>query len=159
MKISTHTGDNGLTDIKYQRIHKSSSCIELLGLIDECMALIILFTSQFSEYEAPMKQHVQLFSSCSAFISRYIEDDTWAKEALHKIESEIETMERKLTHFEFIFPFHHKQAAELNLIRTKIRIIEHHLWKEKNVPEPILCLINRLSDWYYLKEIELIKQK
>lgn len=158
MKISTHTGDQGFTDIKNQRIHKSSDCIELLGLIDECMALIILSNTHFNEYEQMMKEHVQLLSSLSALISQYINDDAWAKETLLKIETEIELMEHNLTHFEFIYPFHHEQAAELNLIRTKIRIIEHHLWKTNTIPESILCLINRLSDWYYLKEIELTKK-
>ena len=122
-----------------------------------CMAEMILCASRYPILKNDLEKHVKLLSLFTSIISGYASTDDFKEEYQTVLEKEIELMEHSINHFKFIHPFDNEEAAHLNLIRTHIRKCEHQLWKQKNTySSAMYSYINRLSDWYYLKSIEVI---
>ncbi len=154
MKVATKRGDTGHTDIFSKRIKKCDEVIEVLGQIDECIALIVAYQANYND--SRIHHLIEHFSCIAAIISGYIKDDQFQLDWIRTMEQEVLQMEEKNGDFKFVYPIHHPQSASLNVLRTHIRKLERTCWKlneSQTVSSDILSYINRSSDFIFLLSI------
>lgn len=153
MKVATKLGDTGMTDLLNQRVSKADIRIQCLAQLDHCMAAIILYIAQTPQESERMKPQVERLSLISAIVSGYVEETQWDQAVNHQLDEDVAQMEKQWDQFNFVYPFNHFNAAQLNQLRTEVRLVESKL-VELNQIHPIsssiLSYINRLSDWFYL---------
>lgn len=157
MGVYTKTGDKGTTGLLTgERIDKDSVRVEAYGSVDEINSVLGLaraFCDKtdvceeiFSLQKLLMLVMAELASSGAG---QYITVDH-----VGKLEKTIDIFESKLpelTHF--IVPGGKKGGAFLDVARTVTRRAERQVWrlrKNESVSEPLVILLNRLSDFCFV---------
>lgn len=161
--IYTGTGDNGTTSlIGGERVAKDNQRVQAYGTIDELNAHLGLLAVALDDEQAKLFiehiEHNMLTIGCSLAggDDRYTlteEDITALQQAIDDLEASLPTMH------EFIIPGGTEAAARANLCRTVCRRAEREivsLQRECEVPHNILVYINRLSDYLFLLQRQLI---
>lgn len=151
MKVTTKKGDQGMTDIANQRVEKGSSIICFVGELDRCMAQMIECAAVYPELKEELKVLVDDLSKIAATVTGY---SCFDKERIETLELKCLELNQKECCFSFDYPFDNPLAAKLNLIRAEVRSCERMFWKMENESfQEIGVYLNRLSDWFYLKQI------
>ena len=161
--IYTGTGDSGTTSlIGGKRVAKDNIRVQAYGTIDELNAhlglLVVSLNNDQTKQFIEQVEHNMLTIGCNLAggEERYTlteEDITTLQEAIDKLEASLPAMH------EFIIPGGTEAAARANLCRTVCRRAEREivsLQRECEVPQNILVYINRLSDYLFLLQRQLI---
>lgn len=149
MTVTTKRGDGGTTDIKDERVAKSSSIIEFLGTIDETIAQLV-YAGSLGKKEL-LEQPVEHLSALAAFTAGYREE--FPQSYLQYLDDFISANE---VDFGFSYPFESTAKASINCARTAVRKLERravNYQKELNLPEVTIQYLNRLSDYLYILQI------
>lgn len=153
MQITTKLGDLGMTDVADKRVKKGSLIICFLGELDGCMAQMVECGALYPELKEELKGFVEDWSQMAAFVSGYA-----CFNSKRQIELDLKVMEleKSHSHFSFNYPFDNAAASRLNLIRTEVRRCERLFWQMENKEWLELgAYLNRLSDWFYLKQVSI----
>jgi len=134
-KVVTRRGDEGMTDVKGERISKTSPRIKLLAQLDEVNSLIGVYDTR------PDLQ--KLIYVMSGRIAGYGGDLTTA---ILELEVEIWDLHSEDIQSRFIRP-----KSPLHLIRTAIRKAEIGAWEAGE--GAIGKILNRLSDLYFIRAV------
>ena len=161
--IYTGTGDSGTTSlIGGKRVAKDNIRVQAYGTIDELNAhlglLVVSLNDDQTKQFIEQVEHNMLTIGCNLAggEERYTlteEDITTLQETIDKLEASLPAMH------EFIIPGGTEAAARANLCRTVCRRAEREivgLQKECEVPQNILVYINRLSDYLFLLQRQLL---
>lgn len=157
----THLGDDGYTSFGSSRVWKGGLEIELLGSIDELIAVLGVAKCYLPKEMSDMVTELQklLMKLCTALISR---DFGWVTESIKVIESQIEDLWRSMSlNFEFDVPGPPKANAYLHLSRAICRRVERCAWRcvaEGILPREAAVLLNRVSDLLYSMAIAVRKR-
>ena len=151
MKITTKTGDQGLTDLSGRRVSKASDIMDLMGALDEVSADCICLASTYPQYRADMEQIVSDLSHCCAVIGGYTPAlDSQSTERLQNRITELTEGKE----FRFHYPFDDPCAAMFNKIRTVVRRAERCYWKvDSKIDRETGHYLNRLSDYFFACQI------
>ena len=161
--IYTGTGDDGTTSlIGGERVAKNHKRVQAYGTIDELNAHLGLLSVALDDKQTreliEQIEHRMLTVGCSLAggDNRY----TLAEEDITALQRAIDDLETALPAMhEFIIPGGTEAAARANLCRTVCRRAEREivgLQKECEVPQNILVYINRLSDYLFLLQRQLL---
>ena len=159
MKTATKQGDTGMTDIKGKRMLKADPLLEAIGTTDECMAEMVLLAAQFPEDKKELETVVEYLSALCATLAGYGDRALFPAQFLAHIEAAIETLEQTLPPFQFTYPYSNIKAAQWNRLRTKVRQMERRIWavhQKTDLSKENMAVLNRISDWCYLKSIEIL---
>ena len=161
--IYTGTGDDGTTSlIGGERVSKDHQRVQAYGTIDELNAhlgmLAVALDDEQTRLFIEQIEHNMLTIGCSLAggKNRYAltEDDiSTLQRAIDKLEAELPAMH------EFIIPGGTEVAARANLCRTICRRAEReivNLQREYEVSQNILVYINRLSDYLFMLQRQLL---
>lgn len=162
--IYTGTGDNGTTSlIGGSRVAKNHLRVQAYGTIDELNALLGLLsvtlndeqTKQFIEHI----EHNMLTIGCNLADEKK-EKNSLPEEEIGILQKAIDELEESLpTMHEFIIPGGTEAAARANLCRTVCRRAEREivsLQRECEVEQNVMVYINRLSDYLFLLQRQLL---
>jgi cob(I)alamin adenosyltransferase len=141
--ITTKTGDQGQTTCGNRRVDKDDFLVEVIGNIDELQAILELIGAD--------EKVVDNLGGIMGKLGNGVECE------IEKMEKEIE--ENNLNLSEFV-KFKNKKALEFNWARTICRRVERKvvaLNKKQKIDKNILVYFNRLSDYLFVKAIELDK--
>ncbi len=147
--ITTKKGDTGFTDLSGIRVKKNDDIIELLGIIDSCIAQIVI-SYNFSKDEE-FKLIIDELSLLAGIFSGYVSISSFNKNAIARIE-QYEVMTLK----EFSYPFDDPIKAQHNLVRTYVRSIERQFYRcfeTIDGYQDIAVYLNRLSDFMFMKSL------
>ncbi len=166
MKITTKTGDKGLTGLfGGRRVSKGSLYMDALGGLDELQSMIgwarccisdsksinILKRAQDDIYR--IMGIIGFEMKCPKTIENIKEKD------VEFLEEEIEARQRVVQNLsEFIRPGENEASARLHVVSSICRRAERKLvalGKETSIPESLLKYLNRLSDLLFLLEREI----
>ena len=161
--IYTGTGDNGTTSlIGGERVAKDDIRVQAYGTIDELNAHLGLLNIALDDEQTKLFlehiEHKMLNIGCclAGGDDRYSlteEDITALQRAIDNLEATLPTMH------EFIIPGGTEAVARANLCRTVCRRAEReivNLQREYEVPQNILVYINRLSDFLFMLQRQLL---
>ena len=161
--IYTGTGDCGTTSLIGGKIvAKDNIRVQAYGTIDELNAhlglLVVSLNDDQTKQFIEQVEHNMLTIGCNLAggEERYTlteEDITTLQEAIDKLEASLPAMH------EFIIPGGTEAAARANLCRTVCRRAEREivsLQRECKVEHNILVYINRLSDYLFLLQRQLL---
>lgn len=162
--IYTGTGDTGTTSlIGGTRVPKDHARVEAYGTIDELNAQLGLLVAALSNKESiAFIEHTE---SDLLSIGSYLATEDNAAcpihcDAIKRIESAIDHLEATLTPMHrFILPASNEAAARANLCRTVCRRAERAivtLDRESTVAPSVLIYVNRLSDYLFLLQRQLL---
>lgn len=163
-KIYTGTGDDGTTSlVGGTRVPKDHIRVEAYGTIDELNAQLGLLAVQLEDnaYIVDIMNNL-LTIGCSLA--------TEGKTAYTLTQTEIETLENIIDKLEaslppmrhFILPGGNEAAARANICRTVCRRAERaivSLCREAEIDPVITTYINRLSDYLFLLQRQLLAGK
>lgn len=165
--IYTGTGDDGTTSlIGGTRVSKDHPRVEAYGTIDELNAHLGLLhaaiddgqTKSFIEHI----EHNMLAIGC-CLANEQESEYAPGKEEIDTIQSEIDALEASLPPMHsFIIPNGTEAAARANLSRTVCRRAERELVslrRECHIDENIMVYMNRLSDYLFLLQRQLLDGK
>lgn len=157
-KLTTRQGDYGLTDISGKRIHKSDQLIECLGQLDTLMAKCISTCAEYRTYEMELIQITEDLTTISSALAGYTSDVDFSGH-LNWIDERLESYFSNDT-FKFVYPYHNKEAAAYNELRTQARTCERNLFRynDASINQDILKYTNRLSDLFFLLMLQTIKK-
>ncbi|MHC1746141.1 MAG: cob(I)yrinic acid a,c-diamide adenosyltransferase [Negativicutes bacterium] len=159
MKIYTKTGDKGTTGLlSGERILKDSLRVEAYGCVDEMNSALGVARSLNNDpilnetilelqklLMLVMAELAQSEGSSAAYIKQ---------EQIAKLEKSMDEMDAKLPPLQgFVIPGKSPCSAALDLARTICRRAERQIWRlarQENVGDPLLVLMNRLSDYCFL---------
>lgn len=146
MKITTKTGDNGITDIYNERVDKCCDIVELLGSLDESASIISVAASLISvkEIKDELLSLIPSFTKLAASVNK--------KETAY-MDQEVESLEKMICFYEenikeirlFEYPSR-REAAVLDYARCVVRRAERCAVRCKFD----IRFLNRLSDYLYL---------
>lgn len=162
--IYTGTGDNGTTSlIGGERVAKDDKRVQAYGAIDELNAhlglLAVVLDDEQTRLFIEHIEHRLLTVGCilaNKKESQYAitdEDITILKERIDSLEATLPAMH------EFIIPGGTEAAARANLCRTVCRRAEREivsLQRECVISQNIMVYINRLSDYLFLLQRQLL---
>ena len=138
--ITTKTGDEGQTTCGGKRVDKDDLLVEVIGEIDELQAILELIGG--------VEDVVNDLSGIMGEIGN---------NKVFKMEEKIAESSLDLNKF---VVFKSKKAKEMNWARTVCRRVERRmvaLSKKQVVDKNILKYFNRLSDYLFIKAVELDK--
>lgn len=147
--IMTKMGDSGKSRFLGRVVDKDSPLLEAVGAIDELQAILELIGAD-EEIVGDMSR-IMGELSCDLRFKIY---DLRIK----KMEKEIEEMEKKISVSNKFLKFSNKKAMNFNWARTVCRRVERRvvtLGKVKKIDKNNLIYFNRLSDYLFLKAVEL----
>ncbi|HID80532.1 MAG TPA: cob(I)yrinic acid a,c-diamide adenosyltransferase [Ignisphaera sp.] len=158
-----HRGDEGYTDVIIGRVSKDSPVIELIGQIDELIAVIGIARSLLSQHEklrdldSELKKHqLHLFRIASYLArgGRGIAECPISSEVLKDVESRIKELSSALPKLnQLIIPSGPLQITIINFARTVCRRVERYasrLLRSGYIEKAVYVYLNRLSDLLYL---------
>ena len=164
MRISTKTGDGGLTSLLYGgRVKKASLRIEACGALDELNSFLGLNKSLLNNRQA--KRLIDKIQRDLFIIGSEIATSASSVHKLHRrikkediktLELFIEKLEKKdkVKKFSFVLPGRNTISAQLDIARTVARRAERRTATLKNKGmlknKYILMYLNRLSDLLFL---------
>jgi cob(I)alamin adenosyltransferase len=165
--IYTGTGDNGTTSlIGGTRVPKDHKRVEAYGTIDELNAHLGMLLVVAGE-KCPATEIERIESNLLA-IGSYLATDgeascPIAEDEIEALEGMIDTLEAELPPMhKFILPGGNEAAACANMCRTVCRRAERtivSLSRESMIDSTILVYINRLSDYLFLLQRQLLDGK
>lgn len=165
--IYTGTGDNGTTSlIGGTRVPKDHKRVEAYGTIDELNAHLGLLIVAIDDDEAISMLEEAGSNLLALGSSLATESDTATplpQAGITSLENAIDRMEAELPPMhKFILPGGNEAAARANMCRTVCRRAERaivSLSRESMIDSTILVYINRLSDYLFLLQRQLLDGK
>jgi len=159
MKIYTKTGDHGTTGLlSGERIPKDSLRVEAYGCVDELnsalgMARALCTDAECKEIILEVQKLLLLIMAELAQAgdnsTPYINNDK-----VTQLESAMDVIDAKLPPLrQFIIPGNSPCSAALDIARTVCRRAERQIWRlarQEKVREPLLVVMNRISDLCFL---------
>lgn len=162
--IYTGTGDDGTTSlIGGDRVFKDCQRVQAYGTIDEFNAHlgllnVILDDNQTKLFIERIEHNMFIIGCCLANNKKC--EDILPNEEICALQGVIDDIEASLPPMhEFIIPGGTEAAARANLCRTICRRAEREivsLQKECEVPQNVIIYINRLSDYLFLLQRQLL---
>lgn len=156
MKIYTKKGDQGGTDLIGKRVKKDDPRIELNGLFDETMAIIILAKHELKNVilkEDFNRIHEDIYIICyeiaQGIPEKYLISErqiAWLETRIDEITNQMEPLSK------FIQLDQTKAASWVNFARVSIRKAERMFYVVKQqfpLNEHALGYCNRLSDYFF----------
>ena len=163
MKIYTKSGDKGRTSLATgKRVSKSDLRIEAYGTADELNSYVGLLRSEVAVCDADWARKVgeqlgwlqnRLFDLGAVLAGS---DMVFAAENVGLLEGWIDAMQEELEELRaFILPGGSREVSLCHVCRTVARRLERNIvgWcdsEEKSLPEQVVCLVNRLSDYCFV---------
>lgn len=153
MRISTKTGDQGMTDVYQNRLQKNDLWVEMFGTIDELIAAIGIARAQIN-FPKKYNQCCQSIQKNLSALYVRLNQKTSLKRWIKAVEQQIDQLETILPPLHaFIIPGDHLNAAYCHLARTICRRLERRVitLSHQHVINPgALPYLNRLSDLLFL---------
>lgn len=148
MSIITKKGDCGMTELINEKVTKTDCRLELIGTIDEVIALLSIASSLIDDNK------------------KYNEEITICQEALYRFNAQIagaefsdlakfteyfdkSVCENESSNFRFSFT-NTKVASVIDYARAVIRRAERCLYKTDCIRDDLKMFINRISDYLYV---------
>lgn len=158
MKIYTKTGDSGTTSLySGERTEKYSLRVEAYGTLDELQAVIGLARAACKNPEvkaALEEKERQLVPVMAEIASPQSKKAMVFESDVTKLEQEIDSFSAMCGGFSgFVLPGESLPSAALHMARAVARRAERRvceLASKERVEQPVLCYINRLSDFLYV---------
>ena len=163
MKIYTKTGDKGDTSLAVGgRVRKSDKRLEAYGTADELNSYVgwlrAKVTAKSPAWHAVVDSQLgwiqnRLFDVGAILAGANMEV---SEVAVNQLETWIDKMQSELPELrEFILPCGDEMVAVCHVCRTVARRLERNIvdWcdsEEKELPEQVVCFVNRLSDYCFV---------
>ncbi|RLG77323.1 MAG: cob(I)yrinic acid a,c-diamide adenosyltransferase [Thermoprotei archaeon] len=159
-----HRGDDGFTDIARGRYPKDSPVVELVGELDELVAVLGLVRAVVErdnvlrDLGLELRKHQQLLMRIAGYVALGGEmssvkppiDD----ELVRSVEEEVECIWSRLKPMrKFLVPKGPLEAALMNYARTVCRRVERRavkLFRDGYIAPPVYKYLNRLSDLLFV---------
>ena len=165
--IYTGTGDNGTTSLcGGTRVAKDHPRVEAYGTLDELNAHLGLLAASLDN--TATTGFIEEVENCIFTIGCQLADEECKKSLINevdieKLEREIDAISASLPPLKsFILPAGNEQAARANVCRTICRRAERQmatLAKEHNVAPLAMVYVNRLSDYLFVLQRQLLGGK
>ena len=165
--IYTRTGDNGTTSLcGGTRVAKDHPRVEAYGTLDELNAHLGLLAASLDN--TATTGFIEEVENCIFTIGCQLADEECKKSLVNevdieKLEREIDAISASLPPLKsFILPAANEQAARANVCRTICRRAERQmttLAKEHNIPAHAMVYVNRLSDYLFTLQRQLLSGK
>lgn len=162
--IYTGTGDNGSTSLcGGTRVAKYHPRVEAYGTLDELNAHLGLLAASLND--STTIDFIEGIENSIFTIGCHLamENDSTtpiSNADIERLEKEIDTISQALPPLKsFILPPHNEQAARANVCRTICRRGERamtHLAKECNISPLAMVYVNRLSDYLFVLQRQLM---
>lgn len=163
MKIYTKTGDKGRTSLATgARVCKSDKRLEAYGTADELNSFVGLLRSKVAQEEggwcAVKDEQLGWIQNRLFDVGAVLSgaDMPFAEESVNQLEMWIDEMQEDLSELrEFILPGGSEAVALCHVCRTVARRLERSVvaWCDEegvDLPERVVCFINRLSDYSFV---------
>jgi cob(I)alamin adenosyltransferase len=156
LKIYTKKGDQGQTDLMTKRVGKDDPHIDLIGLLDEVMANILMLKHYIKDHEIKhdlIKIHDVLFMMNYEIAKNNPEGFQTKEEHVKFLESKIDQYDLVLKPLtKFIKLDENEEALWANMTRVVTRraerkFVELNQFEKMNVWS--LAFVNRLSDYLF----------
>ena len=160
--IYTRTGDKGTTSlVGGERVPKYHQRLECYGTIDELNSFIgLLMSEDLPEEDRDFLRTIQhkLFTVGSYLAPNQESRELMVESRVHpetieRVEQEIDRLDNAIPKMTaFILPGGSRSASLAHVCRTVCRRAERHIYRlseEALVEEPVMCYINRLSDYFF----------
>ena len=163
MKIYTKTGDKGYTSLAVGgRVRKSAKRLEAYGTADELNSYVGWLRAKIATlspaWQAVVDEQLgwiqnRLFDVGAILAGANMEVP---EVAVNQLETWIDKMQSELPELrEFILPCGDEMVAVCHVCRTVARRLERNIvdWcdsEEKELPEQVVCFVNRLSDYSFV---------
>ena len=165
--IYTRTGDSGTTSLcGGTRVAKDHPRVEAYGTLDELNAhLGLLAASLDNAATIGFIEEIEnsIFNIGCHLANESCQESPVCESDIEKIEKEIDTISATLPPLKsFILPAGSEQAARANVCRTICRRAERQmttLGKEHNIPAHAMVYVNRLSDYLFTLQRQLLGGK
>ena len=165
--IYTGTGDNGTTSLcGGTRVAKDHPRVEAYGTLDELNAHLGLLAASLDNYATI--GFIEGIENCIFTIGCHLanaesKDSPVSESDIEMLEKEIDTISTSQPPLKcFILPAGSEQAARANVCRTICRRAERQmttLGKEHNVAPLAMVYVNRLSDYLFTLQRQLLGEK
>ena len=168
MKIYTKKGDKGQTSLFGGLVvSKADVQIEAYGTVDELNSFIGLLISKCEDLDTSLLKRIQ---SVLFDIGSHLASDNTADKYLPQLdenlisdlESEMDKITAQLAPLKsFIMPGGNERISLTHVCRTICRRAERRavtLHNHKEIPEPIVIILNRLSDFFFVLGRYISKQ-
>ena len=165
--IYTGTGDNGTTSLcGGTRVAKDHPRVEAYGTLDELNAHLGLLAASLNDNRAI--ELIEWIENCVFTIGCHLANEKSQEcpicdSDIEKLEKEIDTISATLPPLKsFILPAGSEQAARANVCRTICRRAERQmtsLGREHNVAPLAMVYVNRLSDYLFMLQRQLLGGK
>ena len=162
--IYTGTGDNGTTSLcGGTRVAKDHPRVETYGTLDELNAHLGLLAASLNDNRAI--ELIEGIENCVFTIGCHLANEKSQEcpicdSDIEKLEKEIDAISASLPQLKsFILPADNEQAARANVCRTICRRAERQmttLGKEHNVAPLAMVYVNRLSDYLFVLQRQLL---
>ena len=165
--IYTGTGDNGTTSLcGGTRVAKDHPRVEAYGTLDELNAhLGLLAASLDNAATIGFIEEIEnsIFNIGCHLANENCQDSPVDESDIERLEKEIDAISASLPQLKsFILPAGSEQAARANVCRTICRRAERQmttLAKEHNIPAHAMVYVNRLSDYLFTLQRQLLSGK
>ena len=162
--IYTGTGDNGTTSLcGGTRVGKDHPRVETYGTLDELNAHLGLLAASLNDNRAI--ELIEGIENCVFTIGCHLANEKSQEcpicdSDIEKLEKEIDAISASLPPLKsFILPAGSEQAARANVCRTICRRAERQmtsLGREHNVAPLAMVYVNRLSDYLFMLQRQLL---
>ena len=164
-----HRGDEGYTDIIVGKVPKSSPVIELIGQIDELVAVIGIARSLLSQHEKlkdldnELKKHQLYLFRIASYLARggkHMAGCPISSEVLRDVENRIRELSNALPRLHYlILPSGPLQVTLINFARTICRRVERYasrLLHSGYIEKAVYVYLNRLSTRLHIVRAKLM---
>ena len=165
--IYTRTGDDGTTSlIGNSRVRKNHPRVEAYGTLDELNAHLGLLNIATADYCT--KTFIEQIENHIITLGSYLANDKECEchigtEEIAALENAIDKLEAELPPMrEFVLPGGNEATALANVARTVCRRAERQivaLQQETNIDNCVITYMNRLSDYLFLLQRQLLDGK